>query len=62
MSQIHSPFVLPVTTINSNYLLSKIMCVSMFLLCVVEELVSSGEEVKEKPSALQQTKDNPGMY
>ena len=32
---------------------------SLFLLSTVEELVSSGEEVKEKPSALQQTK---GMY
>ena len=53
--------VLVYTTTNSDYLLSIIMFVSIFLLSVVEELVSSGEEVKEKPS-LQQTKDDPGMY
>ena len=54
-------YILPVTTTNSNYLLSKIMFVSIFLLSVVdsEELVSSGEEVKEKPITL---KDDPGMY
>ena len=54
-------YILPVTTTNSDYLLSKIMYVSIFLLSVVEELASSGEEVKEKPS-LQQTKNDPGMY
>ena len=55
-------YILPVTTTNSDYLLSKIMFVSILLLFVVEELVSSGEEVKEKPSTFQQTKDDPGMY
>ena len=42
------------------FCLSKVLFDSFF--SVVEELVSSGEKVQEKPSTLQQTKDDPGMY